>query len=74
MMEGKEQFIQELVKLIEQKGKEVQASGEPAETQLPKVDVMLDVVRFLDHYDENVKVLNEYWSRKRYAEKFNRGR
>ena len=69
-MEGKEQFIQELVKLIEQKGKEVQASGEPAEMQLPKVDVMLDVVRFLDHYDENVKVLNDYWRKKRYAEKF----
>lgn len=70
MMEDKEQFIGEVVKLIEQKGKEVQSSGEPAEAQLPKVDVLLDVVRFLDHYDENVKVLNDYWRKKRYAEKF----
>ena len=58
MMEDKEQFINEIVNLIEQKGREVQSSGEPARDQLPKVDILLDIVRFLDHYDENVQILN----------------
>lgn len=40
------------------------------EDKLVQMDVVLDIIRFLDQYDENVKVLNEYWRKKRYAEKY----
>jgi hypothetical protein len=69
-MNDKEQFIDEVVRMIEQKGHEVQTSGEPPLQQLPKVDILLDMIRFLDKYDENVIVLNNYWRAKRLDRRF----
>lgn len=40
------------------------------EDKLVQMDVVLDIMRFLDQYDENIKVLNEYWRKKQCEEKF----
>ena len=33
--------------------------------KITQVDVVLDTIRFLSNYDENVQVLNKYYARKR---------
>lgn len=68
----KKQIIDELVQLIEQKGRELQASDLPAKDQLPQVDVLLDTIRFLDQYDTNVQVLNRYWREQHWKDKFSK--
>lgn len=35
------------------------------EQQLVQVDVILDTMKFLQNYEENIKVLNKYWLEKR---------
>ena len=40
------------------------------EQQLVQVDVILDTMKFLQDYEENVKVLNKYWLEKRWKQKF----
>ena len=39
--------------------------------KLEQADVLLDTMKFLNDYDENVKVLNKYWIEKHHKEKFN---
>ena len=36
-----------------------------------KLDVLIDTMKFLQNYDENTKVLNQYWLNKKRQEKFN---
>lgn len=55
------EMIDEVVGLIQQKGEELRVSGKSPYDQLPQMDVLLDTIRFLDRYDENVKVLNQYY-------------
>lgn len=38
--------------------------------KLEQADVLLDTMKFLNDYDENVKVLNDYWVAKHREEKF----
>lgn len=38
--------------------------------RLTQADVILDLMKFLKDYDENVVVLNKYWQEKRQREKF----
>lgn len=68
--EVREKIINELVLIIEQKGKEIQGSNIPIGEQLVQVDVLIDTIRFLDKYVENTKVLNQYWRAKRDTERF----
>lgn len=38
--------------------------------RLTQADVILDLMKFLNDYDENIEVLNRYWHEKRQREKF----
>ena len=38
--------------------------------RLTQADVILDLMKFLNDYDENIEVLNRYWQKKRQREKF----
>ena len=38
--------------------------------RLTQADVILDLMKFLNDYDENIEVLNRYWYEKRQREKF----
>lgn len=55
------EIIDEVVELIQQKGEELRLSGKSPYDQLPQMDVLLDTIRFLAGYDENVEVLNQYY-------------
>ena len=37
--------------------------------RLTQADVILDLMKFLNDYDENIEVLNRYWHEKRQREK-----
>lgn len=38
--------------------------------RLTQANVILDLMKFLNDYDENIEVLNRYWHEKRQREKF----
>ena len=38
--------------------------------RLTQADVILDLMKFLNDYDEHIEVLNRYWQEKRQREKF----
>lgn len=38
--------------------------------RLEQVDVVLDLMKFLKDYDENIIVLNKYWQEKHQREKY----
>ena len=68
MMEDKEtirkQITDDIIKYLQVKGQELQTSGKPVEDQLIQMDVILDVIRFLDRYKENVQILNRHYLEK----------
>ena len=66
----KKQIIDEIVASLQTIGGTLQSSGAPVEEQLTKVDIILDTIRFLDKYEDNVKVLNAYWSSRHLEDKF----
>ena len=53
--------INEIVEFIQQKGTELRGSGKSPYDQVAQMDILLDTIRFLDRYDENVRILNEYY-------------
>ena len=46
------------------------STKEQAEEQLIQVDVLLDTIKFLNDYEENIKVLNKHWLNKNSIERF----
>lgn len=69
----KEQIIDRIFAELQALGDTVRDSGEftPLQ-QLPQVSVLVDTMRFLQDYDENIVALNKYWSQKRGDPRFNR--
>lgn len=69
----KEQIIDKIFAELQALGDTVRNSGEftPMQ-QLPQVNVLVDTMKFLQDYDENILVLNRYWSQKRGDPRFNR--
>ena len=59
--------LQELGELIEQDD-----TLKPKD-KLVQVDVILDVIKFLQHYKENTEILNSYWLNQNWKNKFNKG-
>ena len=72
MKPTKQIMINKISKAIENFGRQAQQDKETSlEDKLLQVDVLLDTLKFLDRYEENVKVLNEYYANK---EKWNKER
>lgn len=69
----KEQIIDRIFAELQALGDTVRDSGEftPMQ-QLPQVSVLVDTMKFLQDYDENIAVLNKYWSQKRGDPRFNK--
>lgn len=64
----KQQMIEEIGTLLSQKAKELHDNEDiPIETKLVQVDVLWDVNKFLQEYDKNVQILNEYKRTHRYT-------
>lgn len=71
----KEETINKIQDLLLEEGKTLQDNKEiPTRDKIERVDVLLNLVKFLDNYDENIEVLNRHlretrWKRKEDIEK-----
>ena len=59
--ELRKQITDDIIKYLQLKGQLIEINTRPAEEQLIQMDVILDVVKFLDRYKENVQVLNQHY-------------
>ena len=66
----KQQIIEEITKFLQVKGENIRSSNKSLDIQVTQMDILLDTMHFLQDYDENVKILNEYRIRKNYQNKF----
>lgn len=73
MSDNRQQYIEELLALLREQGEKVRSNKDNKTTlqMLERADVLLDLMKFLKDYEENVKVLNTYWLDKHYKEKYN---
>lgn len=73
MSDNRQQYIEELLALLREQGEKVRSNKDNKTTlqMLERADVLLDLIKFLKDYEENVKVLNAYWLDKHYKEKYN---
>lgn len=74
-MKTKEDYIDEIYKYIKELGKELQEDQTiQVKDKIPQVDLFINIIKFLQDYDENVKVLDKYWREKNRKLKFERSR
>lgn len=59
--ELRKQITSDIVLYLQTKGDEIQSSDLSPVEQLIQVDMILDVIKFLDKYKENVQVLNRHY-------------
>ena len=72
-MKTKEDYIDEIYKYIKELGKDLQEDQTiQAKDKIPQVDLFINTIKFLQDYDENVKVLDKYWREKNRKLKFER--
>lgn len=64
--ENQKKIKDEIVARIKSIGEDIRESSEDVNIKAAKMDVLLDTMKFLEHYDENVKALNNYWYNKRF--------
>ncbi len=68
---NRNKIIDNITEKLEEIGKQIQQDKTLSPyDKAPQIDIVLDVLHFLQDYDENVKVLNEYWVKKRKEEKY----
>lgn len=64
-------IMDKLTEAIRQFGEELQQDKTIAsKDKATQLDILLDTLHFLDGYEENVPILNEYWIKKRRKQKF----
>lgn len=71
MDKDKQTIIDEIVKMLQLKGVDLENEDIDLYQKAMKLDVLIDTMKFLQNYDENTKVLNQYWLNKKRQEKFN---
>lgn len=72
-MKTKEDYIDEIYKYIKELGKELREDQTiQVKDKIPQVDLFINTIKFLQDYDENVKVLDKYWREKNRKLKFER--
>lgn len=69
--DAKEQLISRMFNVLKGQAMYVREDDNLSDRdKLTQADVILDLMKFLKDYDENVVVLNKYWQEKRQREKF----
>ena len=69
--QAREMIINRLFNMLKGQGEYVQSETiSSPESKLVQADVLINTMKFLEQYTENVQVLNQYWLGKRRAEKF----
>lgn len=67
----RQKMMDKITSAIQELGEQLQQDKTiPAKDKATQLDVLLDTLHFLDGYDENVPLLNEYWIKKRRKQKF----
>lgn len=67
MEPAKQLMINQITKAIENFGKQVRRDENILiEDKCLQIDVLLDTLKFLENYDENVKILNKYYLNKKW--------
>lgn len=67
----KQQIINRLFNMLQGQGMYVREDGTLSpDDKLKQISILVDTMKFLKDYDENVKVLNKYWLDKHRKEKF----
>jgi len=62
---NKEVVMEKLIEGLRRQGELLQQDEELSiQDKLIQMDVILDVLHFIQDYDENIKVLNNYWLHK----------
>ena len=70
MENAKQTMIDKITDAIKDFGKEARENQTlTLNDKIDQVDVLLDTLKFLSDYDENVKVLNKYYANKRFQER-----
>ena len=64
-LKNKEVVMDKLIEDLRRQGELLQQDKELSiQDKLTQMDVILDVLHFIQDYDENIKVLNNYWLHK----------
>lgn len=65
MKHAKQIMIDKIIEAIKDLGRETKENEQVStKDKFDQVDVLLDTMKFLNNYDENVKVLNTYYTEK----------
>jgi translation elongation factor P/translation initiation factor 5A len=65
MKPAKQVMIDKIIEAIKDLGRETKENEQVStKDKFDQVDVLLDTMKFLNNYDENVKVLNTYYAEK----------
>ncbi len=70
MDDNKKLMIDKLISLLQHEGEALKEESIDPISALEKLDVLIDSMKFLENYEENCKVLNQYWINKNYQDKF----
>ena len=69
MRPAKQVMIDKIIEAIKDFGEDTRKNTEMStKDKCIQVDVLLDTIRFLDNYDENVKILNEHVNKNKWKE------
>ena len=72
MAGSKNDLISEILHYLQDKGLAIKGDSNLDDKQVSvQLDVLVDTMRFLKDYEENVHILDKYWSAIREHEKFN---
>ena len=70
MDDNKKLMIDKLISLLQHEGEILKEESIDPISALERLDVLIDSMKFLENYEENCKVLNQYWINKNYQNKF----
>lgn len=68
---AKEQLMTRMFNVLKGQGMYVREDTSLTDREkLEQADIILNMMKFLKDYDENIEVLDKYWKEKHYKEKF----
>lgn len=71
---AKEQLIIRMFDMLKEQGMYVREDKTLTDKEkLEQADIILNIMKFLKDYDENIEVLDKYWREKHHREKFGTG-
>ena len=69
MTEHKEEMIKGIQDILLNEIEFIRQSNKTLDEKIDETDLLSDMIKFLDRYEENIKVLNQYYRNKRGIER-----